>query len=434
MWYSDGSTKLEHSYHQGKAQGIHIEYFPNKNKRQENIIAKYIQYKNGQLHEQQLAFYPNGTLKAILHFDNGILNGWKASWNKEGVLIEEGIYQQGNLNGSFMKVLDNGKQILCNYKDNKLEGKYQELYPVNAEGKQVKALEAHYSYGLLDGEFSLFSPKRIKIQSAFYKKGQLEGALQHFDEKGRLYSVVEYKNGKQQGLFTEFYPNGDVAKEVRFDKGVKIGLEKYFGPNGQITRVANYNEQGELQGLIQEWNLEGVLTFEAEFFHGKRHGKFNKYYRDGRPKVIQNFSYDKLDGMKFTYNENGELNEQRYSEGEKNLIMHCWYCKNNLDLPEGPLSFKATCDHCNSWLHVCKNCQYYQPGQPNDCLVPETHEVDKEKANLCEEFKMQTVKKNSYEHKNINEASKKLFGDSLKSPDLSQSKENKFNQLFKDEI
>ena len=114
--------------------------------------------------------------------------------------------------------------------------------------------------------------------------------------------------------------------------------------------------------------------------------------------------------------------------------MRCWYCKKNLDLPKGPLSFKATCDQCNSWLHVCKNCKYYKLGQPNDCLVPETHEADKEKANLCEEFKIQSVENTSCEHMNINEASKKLFGDSFTDPGLSPSKENKFDQLFNDEI
>ena len=40
----------------------------------------------------------------------------------------------------------------------------------------------------------------------------------------------------------------------------------------------------------------------------------------------------------------------------------------------------------------------------------------------------------SCEHMNINEASKKLFGDSFTDPGLSPSKENKFDQLFNDEI
>ncbi len=52
------------------------------------------------------------------------------------------------------------------------------------------------------------------------------------------------------------------------------------------------------------------------------------------------------------------------------------------------IGFRAVCLHCNSDLHVCKNCRYFAPGKPNDCLVPGTEYIrDREAANFCEDFK-----------------------------------------------
>ncbi len=66
--------------------------------------------------------------------------------------------------------------------------------------------------------------------------------------------------------------------------------------------------------------------------------------------------------------------------------MRCWKCGTELDY-EKRIPFKATCDKCNAWLHVCKSCKHYCPGKPNDCLVPGTEFVaDREKFNLCEDF------------------------------------------------
>lgn len=70
--------------------------------------------------------------------------------------------------------------------------------------------------------------------------------------------------------------------------------------------------------------------------------------------------------------------------------MKCWKCSTELpDPPNGKLSFRETCDRCQSWLHCCKNCQFYKPGRANDCLIPGTEYIaDREAANYCEEFKL----------------------------------------------
>lgn len=88
----------------------------------------------------------------------------------------------------------------------------------------------------------------------------------------------------------------------------------------------------------------------------------------------------------------------------------CYKCGASLPESEwGKIGFRAACDVCRCDLHVCKNCVFYHIGKPNDCLIPGTDYVaDREKANLCESFKLLGKKEASKSNKE--DIEKKLFG------------------------
>jgi hypothetical protein len=69
-------------------------------------------------------------------------------------------------------------------------------------------------------------------------------------------------------------------------------------------------------------------------------------------------------------------------------LMHCWNCGKVLEDPLlNKLSFRATCDHCQAWLHSCLNCKYHRPHLSNQCLIPGTEPIsDRSANNFCEEF------------------------------------------------
>ena len=62
----------------------------------------------------------------------------------------------------------------------------------------------------------------------------------------------------------------------------------------------------------------------------------------------------------------------------------CWRCGESLaDLPL-PLARLAECRACNSELHVCRMCRYYDTSVAKSCREPVAEEVsDKERANFC---------------------------------------------------
>ena len=110
----------------------------------------------------------------------------------------------------------------------------------------------------------------------------------------------------------------------------------------------------------------------------------------------------------------------------------CWKCGGDLGLPEGPLSFRATCDHCGSWVHCCLGCQNYAPGKPNDCAIPGTDFiVDREAANLCDEFKMLGIARER--GRSVSGAEERLFGEAAEKVEDECDPSKRFNDLFSDD-
>lgn len=109
--------------------------------------------------------------------------------------------------------------------------------------------------------------------------------------------------------------------------------------------------------------------------------------------------------------------------------MNCWHCGAPLNLI-GKLSFRASCDACHASLHCCRNCVYYKPGLPNDCMVPNTDYVpDRTANNFCEEFKLRG--KGPEKTIDPKDVSRRLFGEEEeKGPD---DHKKRFNNLFGDE-
>lgn len=69
----------------------------------------------------------------------------------------------------------------------------------------------------------------------------------------------------------------------------------------------------------------------------------------------------------------------------ENLV--CWKCGVAIDLPM-PLGRESECRHCHAQLHVCRLCEFYNPGVAEQCEEPVADYVkEKERANFCDYFK-----------------------------------------------
>ncbi len=97
--------------------------------------------------------------------------------------------------------------------------------------------------------------------------------------------------------------------------------------------------------------------------------------------------------------------------------MNCWKCGTEIEPVAGTLKIMKAdaCPSCDSELHVCRNCRFYDPYAHNECKEPQVEWVrDKEKANYCDYFEPTAIAK---------------FAERRGS---SASAKSAFNKLFKD--
>jgi hypothetical protein len=87
--------------------------------------------------------------------------------------------------------------------------------------------------------------------------------------------------------------------------------------------------------------------------------------------------------------------------------MNCFHCGQPVELKDR-LGFHAACPRCDRSLHVCLNCELYDPTFNNQCREPQAERVvDKERANFCEYFIPRTTRE-SRNSSSANDARTKL--------------------------
>jgi hypothetical protein len=63
----------------------------------------------------------------------------------------------------------------------------------------------------------------------------------------------------------------------------------------------------------------------------------------------------------------------------------CWHCGQSLKAAD--YQRENRCPACGRATHACRNCRFFAPGRPNECLEPLVERVvEKERANFCDYF------------------------------------------------
>lgn len=64
----------------------------------------------------------------------------------------------------------------------------------------------------------------------------------------------------------------------------------------------------------------------------------------------------------------------------------CFHCQ-KINTSLGKIGLRDECMGCRSDLHVCKNCEFYDPKSYNECREPSADVVkEKDRANYCDFF------------------------------------------------
>ncbi len=66
--------------------------------------------------------------------------------------------------------------------------------------------------------------------------------------------------------------------------------------------------------------------------------------------------------------------------------MFCFQCSHEIKIERQP-GRTDTCPACQSYLHCCRNCRFYDPKAHHECREPQAEWVqDKAAGNFCEYF------------------------------------------------
>ena len=108
----------------------------------------------------------------------------------DGELLEESIYENGQLVGE-QKIYENGQLYsITQFKNGEYHGLYQTFYP----GKRIN-VEGEYVDNVMSGKWKRYYPD------------------------GQIMEVVNFKDNEENGPFVEFYPNGNVKAEGDYLNG-----------------------------------------------------------------------------------------------------------------------------------------------------------------------------------------------------------------------
>lgn len=150
-----------------------------------------------------------GNIECKLRYKNGVRNGLKENYDRDGKVWFKQEYINGKQDG--INEMYSGGQLTnkSEYKNNKKDG-----------------TQYSYSSGKLLSETN-------------YKEGMRDGVSKTYDLSGKLISEINYKNDKQNGLTTMF-AIGNKSMDFVFKNGEKHGIGHMYKPDGSVVFTSYY--------------------------------------------------------------------------------------------------------------------------------------------------------------------------------------------------
>ncbi len=291
-FYDNEKKKTEINYKNNLKNGYYKEYD------KEGKLTKIEKYINNELQEdvQELKeyeikkdYYSNGKVKIEGSYINGVAEGIRREFDKEGKIEKAYIFNKGRIIGIGIVDVYGKKQ-----------GKWLEYYQtgqIKAEGKytnNVKINEWKYYY----------KNKNLEQIGSYNNKGEVDGKWKWYYQSGNLQREENYINGVQNGMYTEY---SDDKKEIV--KGEYIdGLEEGFWK----TEIEDHKEEGKYINGVREENWKhyfqnGKIKYEGKYIDGAQNGRHVHFWDNGNKKEEGRYIMGIKDGEWRKYDYNGEI-------------------------------------------------------------------------------------------------------------------------------
>ncbi len=245
-YYADGSKKSEITYNlAGKKDGIAKYYTENGEVekteiyRNDYLLAKGIIDKEGLYQGVWENYYLSGKLKSKgSYLDGKKYNKWEYFY-QNGQLEQLGFYDKnGKYTGEWKWYYDNGQLLREEEFRRGLEDGY--LKEFDREGNLIT--EGEFIDGEREGEW--FYELNDHKEEGKYRYGERNGIWKHYYPNGKLSFEGNYAEGREEGKHLYYYPSGSLKKREEYSYGEKVGKWKWFNEDGFETMEIIYkNDQ-----------------------------------------------------------------------------------------------------------------------------------------------------------------------------------------------
>ncbi len=291
-FYEDETLQTEAFYVNGKKNGYFKEYNPDGTLKS---IKKYIddeeQKDVPELTEYEIRtdYYPDGSLKVVGSYKDGLAEGIRREYTKDGKIATAYIFEKGFITG----------QGVVDEKGLK-QGYWKEFYN---DGK-LKA-EGNYKDNIKNGEWKFYTEnEKLKQQGKFNKNGFQTGAWKWFYEDGKQQKSEIFTNGVLEGETEEFDEAGNLITKGTYVEGNEDGPWIFVTSGYRQEGVFNY---GRKNGLWKSFYPDQTLKFEGTYIDDYPDGKHTYYWENGKVKEERFYVMGKPEGTWRKYDETGAL-------------------------------------------------------------------------------------------------------------------------------
>lgn len=286
-------AKIEHAiyYLNGKRHGLSRCWADdncNSLKYEEN-------YNHGERHGKQIYYYTDGSVRILVHYTNGNVDGETIKYNRKGIVIQKTMYADNNIismvayhNGNTVvnTTHDGDYSTITCYKEKKITCVIP-LFKNKRHGKVVASsygpndLVCFYDNGLLHGKVMMWhNPEQLKYE-AEYVHGKLEGSVKKWDPMGNLEISAFFVGGKLHGEYKSSHisKGSPIIYNFQYVNGIMNG--KCLISKKGVTVFNADMKDGLVDGVIEARGTDGVLMTTAKYSKGMLHGDSIIYSKKG---------------------------------------------------------------------------------------------------------------------------------------------------------
>lgn len=330
-------------------------------------LVRETEYKNDQKNGVEKEYFPNGSIKSIIHYTSGAKNGNCIRFNVNGDTAVVCNYLDNMMHGEYFENIRTYYKygtLKGTYNLSKREGLWIEHTRRSKNSDDVDLDSTWYSKDRRDGRSVLYVNGKL-VRSGNYSQGREEGEQRayYLTKPEQIQFVTYYKAGRKNGPSFSYYLSGNIMSVMHYSEGRKTGCDTtWFDKTRSIMNTICYYESG-LPQYSREYSENGKLksriyyanknyTTDSSFVYNENGQLTNEwhrnavtgvrsteYYPNGNVKAKGDYISDSKYGLWVYYDSTGKkTKEKNYVRGS----VSGWYVDY---YPNGIVRYKAKCQY-----------------------------------------------------------------------------------------